>query len=240
MQKIPRIPALLAPLALLLALMLSVTLPALAVSVDISIISRLTPAACTPTLSNGGTIDYGMIKPSQLSADSYRVLPEKQLDFTIICDAPAKVAVRTINGRPNTMAGVTENSLGTALIPAPVFGAANQTYVGVGLGLDGDAKIGGYGIRIVPNSTYADSTAVDSVQSNDNGTNWQPSSGNMMGNGEAPLQMTWAQIGSTVPTAFITFNAKLAVQAYLNKISNLNLTHPIVLDGVATIELIYL
>ena len=62
-------------------------------SVDVRVIGTIVPAACTPTLSGGGTVDYGTIKADTISATDYTVLPEKQISFLDPCDAPAKVAL---------------------------------------------------------------------------------------------------------------------------------------------------
>ncbi|HCJ7369198.1 TPA: DUF1120 domain-containing protein [Enterobacter hormaechei subsp. xiangfangensis] len=224
-----------------LAVLAATTLPAMAESVDVRVIGTITPAACTPTLSGGGTIDYGAINPTTLSAADYTVLEEKQIDFAITCDAPAKVALKAINGRPNTTAGVTENAIsGSATAPSGVnlFGVAN---VGtVGLGLDGVDKVGGYSIRLAGGTVTADGVAVDSIQANGN-TTWLTANG--LGTLFTPNSVrlsSWAAAGTLVPVAFTNLAGKLGVQAYLNKASELDLTKPVALDGLTTIELVYL
>lgn len=52
----------------------------------------LTNAACTPTLSNGGTVDYGTINLGNLSATAVNQLGQKNIDLTINCTAATKVS----------------------------------------------------------------------------------------------------------------------------------------------------
>lgn len=223
---------------LALAVLATTSLPVMAESVDVRVIGTITPAACTPSLTGGGTIDYGAINPATLSSTAFTVLPEKQIDFSISCDAPAKVAIKAINGRPNTVAGSTEGPSGTATAPVNVFGTANISVAG--LGLDGADKIGGYGIRITAGTVTADSTAVDSIQRNADHTAWTATPVGSIYATEIQRHSTWAATGTLTPVAFENLTGKLGVQAYINKASELDLTKPVVLDGLTTIELLYL
>ncbi|MBH1930374.1 DUF1120 domain-containing protein [Serratia rubidaea] len=222
-----------------LAVLAATTLPAMAAStVDVRVIGTITPAACSPTLSGGGTIDYGAINPTTLSAADYTVLEEKQIDFAITCDAPAKVAIKAINGRPGTAAGSTEGPGGFGGSPVPLLGDSGNRVVG--LGLDGTAKIGGYAVAVKAGTVTADGTVVASVQSLDNGTTWMASPAGSLGAYGSVLLSSWATGGTTTPIAFENLAGKLAVQAYLNHASELDLTKPVALDGLTTIELVYL
>ncbi|VEI65425.1 DUF1120 domain-containing protein [Serratia rubidaea] len=226
-----------------LAVLAATTLPAMAAStVDVRVIGTITPAACTPTLSGGGTVDYGAINPTTLSPADYTVLPEKTLDFSVTCDAPAKIALKVINGRPGSLAGSTENISGAGPAPAGVqlFSVANTA--AVGLGKDGSANIGGYGLRFVPGTVQADSVNVDPLRTSDPTlASWGAgaASGSILYNGPV-LHNTWAATGTMTPVAFETLTAKFGVQAYLNHASELDLTKPVALDGLSTIELVYL
>ncbi|MNW06548.1 hypothetical protein D3C71_2029760 [compost metagenome] len=53
-------------------------------------------------------------------------------------------------------------------------------------------------------------------------------------------QPSWAATGTLTPVAFKTLATTLEVQAFINKASELDITKPIQLDGLATLELIYL
>lgn len=219
-----------------LALIATTTSAFAADSVDVKVIGTISPAACTPTLSGGGTVDYGTIKANTLAVDAYTVLDEKTLDFTITCDAPAKVAIKAVNGRPGTaVSAESEGVGGAARSPVTLFG--DSATFSAGLGLDGTTKIGGYGLRIQDGVT-ADGSAVGRIF---RGTgSWADNpTGDFYGS-SAVRQLSWAPGSSTDPVAFKTLAGKLGVQAYLNKASELDLTKEIQLDGLSTIEIVYL
>ena len=225
---------------LALAVLATTSLPALAESVDVRVTGTITPTACTPTLSGGGTIDYGAINPASLSATDYTVLPEKQIDLSITCDAPAKIAVKALNKRPGTLAGVPEGSMGTGTPPAGVILFGSASYSSAGLGLDGTDKIGGYALRLTAGTAQADGTAVDNLFRDNSTLPWKPSTSGSAFDPFNPREVSWAATGQLDPVAFTTLNTKVAVQAYLNKASELDLSKPVVLDGLTTLELVYL
>ncbi|TNV09878.1 DUF1120 domain-containing protein [Buttiauxella sp. B2] len=210
-------------------------------SVDVKVIGQIIPAACTPTISGGGVIDYGNIKASTLAADAYTTLPEMQLDFSLVCDAPAKVALKAINGRPGTLAGATETATGAGIAPVTMFNTPGNAAV-VGLNLDGAATIGGYGVRIAADTVTADGNTVDTIVQDNNystaGTYIKRTSGSLYASQGRVL--TWAAPGTLTPVAFKVLAGKLGVQAYINKASALDLTHVIHLDGLTTLEVVYL
>ena len=222
-----------------LAVLAATTLPAMAASVDVRVIGAITPAACTPTLSGGGTVDYGVINPTTLSATDYTVLPEKSVDFSITCTAPAKVAITPVNGRPGTVAGATEAGGGAALTPVSLLSLTGAGVVG--LGLSNGEKIGGYAMKVEDLTT--DGAPADVIRTALGTTGWA-ADGNHYGFfrnvGTVPFQVTAAAPGTLVPEAFTTLNGKLRVQAYLNKTSELNVANAVNLDGLTTIELVYL
>lgn len=214
---------------------------ALAVSVDVNISGTVIPTACTPTLSGGGVIDYGSIRANTLSADAYTVLPEMKLDFAINCDAPARVAIHAVNDRPGTMAGVTEAANGVAPVPAAIFGGSAGMFDGVGLGMDGTTRIGGYGMHIRMSSVMADGVGVVTLisDSTDGSAAWNGSPAGGVYH-TTPRIISWGATGSTTPTAFQTLTGSISVQAYINRASELDLSHSVNLDGQTTLELVYL
>ncbi|MBB1202749.1 DUF1120 domain-containing protein [Enterobacteriaceae bacterium 89] len=210
-------------------------------NVDVKVIGRIDPGTCTPTLSGGGVVDYGTMSPSILAATGYTLLPQKQVDVSIACTAPSKVALKALNGRPGTVAGASEGSYGFAPQPngTTIFGSANALDV-AGLGKAGNANIGGYGLRITPNSFQADSVAVDGLISDNSGSSWVKSVIGNIFNGGQQRYASWGASGTTSPVAFTNLTGKLDVQAYINDKSQLDLTNTIQLDGLTTLELVYL
>ena len=235
---------------LALAVMATTALNVQAASnVDVKVIGRIDPGTCTPTLSGGGTIDYGTMNPSTLAATGYTKLAEKQLDFSISCTAPSKVAVEVKNGRPNTTAGNTENSAtGFAKQPTSMdlFGSTASAIGVAGLGESNGVKVGGYGVRIAPGGAIADGNSVDvivAINPHNPAATWAKASGVgsiLRPDGTAGLGGSWAATGTTTPVAFTNLSGKLGVQAYLNERSAFDLTNTVQLDGLSTLELIYL
>ena len=212
--------------------------PALAESIDVKVIGTITPSACKPTLTGGGTIDYGRIPLSSLKRDALTQLDNKQLDFSITCDAPAKVALRPINGRPNTAAGTTEKGNYGGDVPKGISNDNSNSVVG--LGLDNGKKIGGY--NIATKDVLADGNSVRYIYQNNSGNTWSEHATGKRNNFSptAGLISSWAKPGTLEPLAFTTLSGKLNVQAYINKISELQPTGEIKLDGLTTLELVYL
>jgi hypothetical protein len=234
---------------LALAVMATTALNVQAASnVDVKVIGRIDPGTCTPTLSGGGTIDYGTMSPSTLAATGYTKLPEKQIDFSITCTAPSKVAVEVKNGRPNSTAGYTENSAtGFARQPAgmDIFGISSTGLGVAGLGESNGVKVGGYGVRFSTVGTTADSNSVDliyAINPHNTAATWLKSvNGNLLrSDGTVGQGISWAAIGTTTPVAFTNLSGKLSVQAYLNEKSAFDLTNTVQLDGLSTLELVYL
>lgn len=225
------------------AILIAHSMLAQAESVDLRVTGTLIPGACTPTLSGEGVIDYGYITADKLSLDSYTALDVKSLAFTIICSAPAKVAIKAINGRPGTVAGATEvGPSHAASSPVVLFDGLIQAVVG--LGLSGSTPIGGYSVRAVPDSFKADGNDVVNIwQNSDNDPdNWDLTASNvsLYTLNAVARYISWAESGVGLPLAFTVLNGQLEVQAYINKLEDLDVNGAIQLDGQSTIEIVYL
>ncbi|MEI0695034.1 DUF1120 domain-containing protein [Pectobacterium aroidearum] len=220
-----------------LAVLAATSTGVMAQSVDVKVIGTITPTACKPTLTGGGTIDYGVIPPASLKKDSLNQLNIKSLDFAITCDAPAKVALKAINGRPNTAVGKGDEGKGGAAHLPDGIGSDVAEYV-VGLGLDGNKKIGGYAIAMTDVS--ADGKTVEHGYRGLNpGAKWLKYSKTYF-YAHVPVISSWFKPGTDEPIAFTNLAGKLNVQAYINKTSELDLSKPVKLDGLTTLELHYL
>lgn len=101
--------------------------------------ARFAPAACTPSLSGGGTVDFGKLSVMDLNMDKETALPARPLIVSVACDAPSAFTLR-----------LGDNRLGSAT------GPADDTLFGLGL----DARqnrIGRYRLIFDPTRTTADS-----------------------------------------------------------------------------------
>jgi len=234
-------------LVLVPGMLMLVGMPVLAETVSVSIISALAPTACIPTLTGGGVVSYGTILSSQLSATAFTVLPIKEIGLTIICDAPAQVAVRALTGRKLSLAGASESPLGVGLNPVPIFDFSSGFPV-VGLGLDGTTKIGGYGVTTLGGSFTTNNGSVEII--GQRSATFPPATWVNQDSGTAGILYTsfndqykyisWASAGTLTPVAFQTLSGTLQVQAYLNKSTAFDFSHAINLDGLTTLEILYL
>lgn len=116
----------------------------------------LTNAACTPVLSNGGTVDYGTINLGSLNASAVNQLGQKNIDLTINCTAATKVSWNMVDDRADTNAGLTVEN---GMFGGGIIKGASQTY-GVGK-TAGGVNIGSYALLVKVDSVTADGAAVD-------------------------------------------------------------------------------
>jgi len=226
----------------LLAVFAMATVPAWAVdSVDLKLIGKVRPAACTPSLDAGGTVDYGDISASTLTPGAYTVLPEKQINFSITCPALTKVAFDLIAGRPGTVAGEDTEIDGFMISPVRLLGwVLGQSSKVSGIGLDvSNNKIGGMAMDIKQGASLVDGiTDVNLLVGVRSGFIKKPDTTLLEHRGI--YSYSWAVIGSNLPIAFTTITSQMLVQAYLNKPELLDLNHEMTLDGLVTFELEYL
>ncbi|MEQ9899429.1 DUF1120 domain-containing protein [Pectobacterium punjabense] len=222
-----------------LAVLAATSTSVMAESIDVRVIGTITPTACKPTLSGGGTIDYGVISPASLKKDTVTVLAEKQVDFSITCDAPAKVAVNAIGTKSDTATDVKGTGGYPYFIGGKLFGAVNPNVTG--LGADGGKNIGGYGIRLVPDTFTLDGNKAINIFRESPDHAWiKPVDEGILLTWNKKSQTSWSNKSGGNPVAFKMVAGKLGVQAYITKTSELDLSKPVKLDGLTTLEMHYL
>lgn len=224
-----------------LAVLAATTVPALAVDLQVS--GTINPAACTPTLS--GAVDYGAILPDTLSETEYTALGQRNVNLAITCTAPAKVAIAATNMRSGSAAADTAESGYNNAVASPVD-LLGYRLAAVGLGLNGEEKIGGYTVAIDLASATADGSSVlltRSLGTAEPGDTWTANAATgvypIIHTSAQRVFMSWGD-SAGVPLAADTFAATLNVEAYINKTSALDISKPVTLDGLTTIDLFYL
>lgn len=191
------------------------TMALAASSVDLSLKGAITPSACTPTLSDGGVLDYGKIAAKDLAPTGTTVLPRLTLQLSVDCEAQTLFA---LNGR--------DNRLGSSY-----FAALDHIY---GLGMvNGNEKLGGYQIGVF--DPVADEL-VYPLFSSDQGKTWLVNSfGSYMGH------YHWTAFGdSRTPKALRNLKVDLRILTEIAPVRNLTLTEEVPLDGSATLDVVYL
>jgi len=192
-------------------------------TVDLAVTGLITPMACTPLLSSGGLVDFGKISRNDLNLTNGTRLPHKYLTLTVNCNAPGRFALR-----------MRDNRDGTAHVNSEIF---------YGLGLDTSGnKIGVYSVSFDPKQTVVDDLAVVyGTESTTGGLAWRTANLNPIDIGANSYLGFTARQGSTAgPSAIQELISTVKVQAVINARQNLDLSTDTLLDGSATLEVIYL
>lgn len=197
----------------------------------------LTNAACTPTLGNGGVADYGTIRLSELSATEVNQLGQKDIDLSINCSVPTKVAFYVDDDRPNTEA-VIEVKNGDFNGNSVSFSSG---VMGLGKTTDG-VKIGNYSLFVKTDSIVLDGASGDFIYGSHLNTSSSPwilkSTGLISGDGADIF--TGAAKGTVEPLAFTNATFPMAVSTSVQNTATLAITDDTDLDGQATLSLFYL
>ncbi len=116
---------------------------------------KLTNAACTPQLSNGGVVDYGTIHLGELSATAVNQLGDKDINLTITCGAPTQVGWVVNDDRESSKAGINVDFNGTM---------QNISYYQYGVGkTTGGVNIGNYMLFIKNKKVTIDGQEGDEI-----------------------------------------------------------------------------
>lgn len=94
-----------------------------------------------------------------------------------------------------------------------------------------------------PATIKAGGKAVDSLDTDGTPTSsstWTKSTGGANWLSVTNAYKSWGASGTTRPVALTTLTGTLSIQAGINKASALDLTKPVTLDGLATLQVYYL
>ena len=197
--------------------------PASGRSRELHLQARFAPAACTPTLANNGTVDFGKLSVSDLRRDKDTALPARALGLTVSCDGPTPFALV-----------MHDNRAGSAT------GGIDETAYGLGLDARGQ-KIGRYYLLVDPAQASADNLPqLYRTDSTTGGAAWSNASASTIPLGARSLLGFTATTGSTEgPTALQNLSALLSLKAFVAPLDSLDLSSEVRLDGSATLEITY-
>lgn len=194
-------------------------------SVQLAVAGKVRPGVCTLTLGGSGELNWGSI-PTPAVVNQYVHMDSKALNYTIVCETPAKVAIK-----------LTDNQRASR-VPEAVAGAAKS----FGLGSVSGTNIGSYTVKVNSvgsiNDQLIDSAAAQLIVSSSAGlwsdlwgTNWE------LGHED---KISWRGGSGTAnsPDAFTRVVGRMTIAPSLNK--DLPLTNAIVLNGSMTLTLEYL
>lgn len=197
---------------------------------ELKVVGEITPPACTPAFTGGGTVNFGQIDNTTLSTSAATQLPQKTVPYTVNCTSPVKVALKLIDNRNSSAYSDTVSASADL----------NDQSVRYGLGMDGVNKIGFYSVQNSGTKT-TDGVTVDAIYSSDNGISWgAPSSTAARFQNNATSKYSYATTGSIIPLAGRVFSGEFELTAFIAPTSKLDLSNAIKLDGLATLEISYL
>jgi len=200
------------------ALALSATAANAASTAVLKVTGLLSVAACTPQLSGGGEVDYGLIHLADLSATSVNQLGQKDISLTITCPVATKAGWTISDDRADTHPGASVITINTADAAGGNVSDTTQSY-GVG------KTAGGVKSDVI-------SGTVDSPS-------WQKTATGIIKNANMEM-MTVAASGTTAPLPFTTAVFPLKTSLAIQNTAALAITDDTNLDGQATITVKYL
>ena len=205
-------------------------------SIDVKVIGKIVPSACTVAVSGGAVFDYGTIKAETLATDDYTMLGVKTADLSVTCEAPTKVALLTTDMRADSVVAITGKKW------AANGGTVDTSVSSLGLGNAYGAHIGAWAMWMEPATVKADGNTVIPIGTNIPliSSDWQAPKSGTFWLAQTGFYKSWAAPGTLTPVALTTLTGTLSVQAAINKGSELDLTQSITLDGLANIQIYYI
>jgi hypothetical protein len=195
----------------------------LAAPAPLTVNGTITPVACTPTFSNNGLVDYGIISRQDLSIDKRTQLRDESLDLNISCTAPARFALI-----------MRDNREGSAIVNSEI-------YYGLQFDRSGN-RIGLYSLHFDPANTVVDALhQVYRTDSTTNGRAWSSSRSSPIPIAAQSYLGFTDVAGSTAgPVAIQNLSSRVTIVTVIVPTSTLDLSDDATLDGSATLEVLYL
>lgn len=207
--------------------------PALAVSAPFAVTAEVVPPSCTPSFSNNGVVDYGLIPWSALNPGA-TLLGEREISLHVQCDQPALVGLSIRDNRGDSRAGIAVMAgLQTTGAASPSLPAEEEQTLG--LGRDSRKQALGYW-WLSPIEVRTDERPATLMRSADRQEGWSPA-------GAEPLNLRYGYaLGSPQRQALqpaSTHAFKLRVGAALRGRQALSAREPVHFDGHATVTVFY-
>ncbi|MGR7464475.1 DUF1120 domain-containing protein [Klebsiella aerogenes] len=201
-------------------------------SVNLVVQVTAVTGACTPSLDSP-VINLGVIPYNTLNATAPTALPEKKVLLTVSCTSPMAVGWTLTDNRADSVAQLPVILSGKQYSGVALAGLG-KTSAGVPLGNWAVSTGTGGGVQ------YNGKTGI-AITSTDGGTTWSGREGT-----PAETSFTGSLITSVTdaaaapPVPFTTGTFSLSMGAVIAPRNTLNLTDDSLLDGSATISLVYL
>lgn len=193
-------------------------------TVRMDITGSITPAPCTVSLSNGGSVSFGDLRAETLKHDVANALEAKTVTVSVACNAATAYGLQISDDRASSVA--------TGVAAVAKSGATDTQ--AFGLGMSGEQAIGAYVVSL--SDGVADGTATTFIGSSDNGATWSTAS-MLAPNGDT---VAWRSAADATPVQAKASSALLTINAAVVGTDKLDLSEAVDLDGSAVIELQYL
>ncbi|MEG5548944.1 DUF1120 domain-containing protein [Enterobacter wuhouensis] len=227
-------------IATTMAMALSVSAHAADSTAQLKVQGVLTNDACTPTMSGGGTVDFGTHYVDTLSSTAFNQLGSK--DFTLSIHCPTATAVSWgIEDNVGQPAAVDVENTGFISGNLPIYADQDGRF-GVGK-TAGGVPIGAYVVAVNKTGVSADGVVTGEVHYRVPGNSTWMSFSSRIDNVTSTSPLTeYALLDSEAkaPIAFIDGVFPMRVTLAVDKTSTLAITDDTPIAGQATITLSYL
>lgn len=183
-------------------------------SADLSVSGSITPASCTPQLSNEGVIDHGKKTVKDLQATTPTLFDPAEMRLEVHCEGETFFTLTTLDNRAGTS-------------------AINPAHHGLGTTPE-DEKLGSVAFALF--DPIADEKPVNVITSRNGGANWSLSPYL----GHEALTSFAAIGGPTEPIALKDLRARFRAFTIIVPSTDLTLLDEVPIDGQATLQLKYL
>ncbi|HAV0413700.1 TPA: DUF1120 domain-containing protein [Salmonella enterica] len=215
-----------------------------ATSLNIQVTGKILPSSCTPAFpSGGGIVDFGTMKVASLNSTGPTALPDiKTVPISITCEDATRVGVTFSDARSSS------EPTESYAIPFVSTDFSNNPDYMFGLGMYNDKKIGAYALGIqIDRGTITNDTGdqLYAIFTTDNGSSWGVKSGDsymQIKNDKSEIFSFTSESTGTArtPASETKINFNVGVAAIINPTNDLNITDEANLDGLTTVELVYL
>lgn len=200
-----------------------------ATSTNIRIKAAIDQGACTPSLDNGGVLEFGDFPVSHLYTDTPSGLDTRSINMHITCTAPVVVGYSFQDNRQDTLDG----------------GSADIQNYGFGIGLTPEeVHIGHFYLYVADSSLptpVVNNTPARTIYSDNGGTQWQLASSSTKASNSGSNIMAFSSTDDfSRPLAVETATATLSVHPVVQSLKTLALTDDQPYEGQATLNLVYL
>lgn len=189
--------------------------------------ATLMMGSCTPSLDNGGLLDFGSFPVDHLYEDSPSGLDTRSISLHITCSEPVPLAYTFEDDRSDTLDG----------------GSADIASYGFGIGKTaGGVNIGHYYLYLVgPDTPVVNNAPARTIYSDNNGAEWHLASSSTRASNRAGNLAAFSNTEDfTHPLAVETAEVELSVHPIVQSRKILALTDDQPYEGLATISLVYL